>query len=245
MEPDDRPIWSTSYFSTTSSLKYSYIIALPLLILYEILILISQPDPEVAVRITADIWFKTLFALFGFDTLKMTFAIAIILGAVIFIRERNKPVTYKGRYFGMMIAESAVYAIVLAIIISGLVGFIFQMSANDPIAGLSTLQKLALSLGAGLYEELVFRVILVFALLYLFKWLKFASGWRQAAAMITAALIFSAVHYVGPMGDAFTLSSFTFRFLFGLALNGVLIYRGFGIAAWTHAIYDVIVLLLI
>ncbi|NBB73510.1 MAG: CPBP family intramembrane metalloprotease, partial [Bacteroidetes bacterium] len=53
------------------------------------------------------------------------------------------------------------------------------------------------------------------------------------------AAIFSAVHYVGPFGDAFTLASFSFRFLFGLALNGLFLWRGFGVAAWTHALYDV------
>ncbi|HYE57311.1 MAG TPA: CPBP family intramembrane glutamate endopeptidase, partial [Rhodothermales bacterium] len=57
------------------------------------------------------------------------------------------------------------------------------------------------------------------------------------------ALIFSAIHYVGPYGDPFTLPSFVFRALFGLALNAVYLLRGFGVAAWTHAIYDVLVTL--
>ena len=55
------------------------------------------------------------------------------------------------------------------------------------------------------------------------------------------ALLFSAVHYIGALGDAFTLPSFMFRFLFGLALNVVFLVRGFGIAAWTHALYDVMI----
>ena len=54
-------------------------------------------------------------------------------------------------------------------------------------------------------------------------------------------LAFSAVHYIGPLGDAFELPSFFFRFLFGLALNGLFLIRGFGVAAWTHALYDVLV----
>ena len=49
------------------------------------------------------------------------------------------------------------------------------------------------------------------------------------------------MHYIGTLGDAFTLSSFTFRFLFGLALNVVFLVRGFGVAAWTHALYDVMI----
>ena len=46
---------------------------------------------------------------------------------------------------------------------------------------------------------------------------------------------------MGSMGDYFTLDSFLFRFLFGLILNGIYVTRGFGVAAWTHALYDVIV----
>ena len=58
---------------------------------------------------------------------------------------------------------------------------------------------------------------------------------------IVGAVVFSAVHYVGALGDVFTWPSFTFRFLFGLALNALFLVRGFGVAAWTHALYDVMV----
>jgi hypothetical protein len=44
------------------------------------------------------------------------------------------------------------------------------------------------------------------------------------------------------MGDAFTMGSFLYRFLFGLILNGIYVWRGFGVAAWTHAIYDIMVI---
>ena len=57
--------------------------------------------------------------------------------------------------------------------------------------------------------------------------------------LVLSALIFSAFHYIGPLGDAFTLPSFTFRAIAGLLLSGLYAGRGFGIAAWTHALYDV------
>jgi hypothetical protein len=53
------------------------------------------------------------------------------------------------------------------------------------------------------------------------------------------ALIFSAFHYIGPFGDRFTLASFTFRAVAGLLFSGLYVLRGFGITAWTHALYDV------
>ena len=58
---------------------------------------------------------------------------------------------------------------------------------------------------------------------------------------IIAAVAFSGVHYVGEFGDAWTLGSFLFRFLFGLTLNVIYVVRGFGCTAWTHALYDLIV----
>ena len=60
-----------------------------------------------------------------------------------------------------------------------------------------------------------------------------------AIAAIVGAIIFSWVHYLGPYGDVFTIGSFLFRFFFGLVLNFIFLLRGFGIAAWTHALYDV------
>jgi membrane protease YdiL (CAAX protease family) len=94
-------------------------------------------------------------------------------------------------------------------------------------------------LGAGIYEELLFRVLLVSGIAAL----GLALGLRKALAVglgiVLSALIFSAFHYLGPFGDALTLPSFTFRTIAGLLLSGLYVARGFGIAAWTHALYDV------
>lgn len=104
--------------------------------------------------------------------------------------------------------------------------------------------QLMLSLGAGLYEELLFRVLLVGALALLGERVL---GWRRREAGIMAcvvgALLFSGFHYIGPFGDPWQLASFTFRFLAGLVFSALYLTRGFGITAWTHALYDVYVTL--
>jgi hypothetical protein len=68
-------------------------------------------------------------------------------------------------------------------------------------------------------------------------------GWKRpatlAAAIVVSAVIFSGFHYLGPLGDRLTLASFTFRAVAGLVLSGLFAVRGFGITAWTHALYDV------
>ena len=62
-------------------------------------------------------------------------------------------------------------------------------------------------------------------------------GWAAVCAVV-----FSAVHYIGPMADSFQLASFLFRMVLGLALTLIFATRGFAAAVWTHALYDVWVL---
>jgi membrane protease YdiL (CAAX protease family) len=100
-----------------------------------------------------------------------------------------------------------------------------------------------LSLGAGLYEELLFRVLLVSGLLMLARRvLGFGTTLANTFAVVLGALIFSAFHYVGPYGDPLRLDSFVFRSIAGVAFSALYVFRGFGITAWTHALYDVLVL---
>ena len=230
------------YFSETNSLLYSYLISLPLLLLYEVLIFVAQPDSEHVIRISVDVWIKTLFSYIGQDVLSITLILVALLGIIILYRERAKLSSLRISYFWGMLVESTIYAFILSILIATAVSSLLQMVQSSPIQSLSLLQQLALSLGAGLYEELFFRVLLVSALLWLFKYFFNKKGIAYGAAILLAALIFSSVHYIGVMGDPFTFSSFLFRFLFGLALNAIYVWRGFGVAAWTHAIYDLMVI---
>lgn len=231
-----------SYFATTHTLLYSYLISLPLLLAYELLIVISQPDTTQMVRISVDVWIKSLFSWFHPHVMSITLLLIVTAGAVILYRERSRLPDLRLKYFGLMILESAIYAFLLALLISMLVGSLLQLVQPEAVSGFTPLQQLALSLGAGLYEELFFRVILVGGLFWLFRRLLSRTKAAYGLAIVLAALLFSAVHYIGAYGDPFTFSSFLFRFLFGLSLNAIYIWRGFGLAAWTHALYDVMVI---
>jgi hypothetical protein len=144
-------------------------------------------------------------------------------------------------FFGMTL-ESALLAAAFGLVIGlATAKVITAIGLSQPSLdqlGFST--ALMVSLGAGFYEELLFRVLLVSALLLLARRLL---GWGPVAAGIFAtlggALAFSAVHYIGPLGDQVTSQSFVFRTLAGLAFSGLYVTRGFGITAWTHALYDV------
>jgi hypothetical protein len=107
---------------------------------------------------------------------------------------------------------------------------------------------LVMSLGAGFYEEIAFRVVLFGLGLRLILGL-IGSLSRPKRALIalawalTVALVFSGWHYVGDLGEPFELRSFVFRSVCGLAFTVIYAFRGFAPVVWTHTIYDAWVLL--
>jgi len=226
-----------SYFDVTRSGTYGFLAALPLWLAYEILILMANSARLGEIRVSADIWIKRVLSSFGAAGMFGLGLAVLIAGIAVFYWERKKNLPIRPRYLFMMPLESAVYAIALGWFVGTAIGIVFAM-APPQMAQIDGPTQLALSLGAGLYEELVFRVLLVGVLFWLLRKFSDKSVAYLSAALIGAA-IFSAVHYVGPFGDPFTISSFAFRFLFGLMLNGLYILRGFGVVAWTHALYDV------
>ena len=96
-------------------------------------------------------------------------------------------------------------------------------------------------LGAGIYEETLFR-LLCLPLLWAVGWgLGMSRGWSLAVAMALTSCLFSAAHHWGPHGEPFSWYCFGFRTAAGLCFAGIFLFRGFGIAAGTHALYDILV----
>ena len=219
--------------------------ALPLFVLYEGLLLLTSVGRGMYVRVGADVWIKQLLGTFGVYGMQALAVLILAAGIAVFWYERRRNVPLRARYFGWMIMESAAYAVVLALLVGGVVGFIFGLHVRPTLLAqvdrLPTGTLLILSIGAGLYEELFFRVLLVGGLYLGLRRMLQKPSWAYPIAAVVGAVIFSAVHYIGPLGDPFAPASFTFRFLFGLALNALFLWRGFAIAAWTHALYDVFV----
>jgi membrane protease YdiL (CAAX protease family) len=103
------------------------------------------------------------------------------------------------------------------------------------------LAALVLYCGAGIYEELVFRGLLLGGLLLLFtKGLHIDRVPAAVCAALLAALTFAFFHYIGPEGDPFTLAGFVYRTLGGLYFSALFTVRGFGVAAACHAYYDIL-----
>ena len=244
----------TSYWQTSRSPRYSVLFALPLLLLYEALAALLSDADGGGVRNGADVLVKSVFEGVAGHYAPLLFGLVIIGGSIWIISRDQKKAGGKLRpaVFATMFAESLFLASAFGIVVGtitavllGQIPLLAVMQEGIPMAEMSAPTRLMVSLGAGLYEELVFRVFLVSGMVLLgtrvFRWERRTA---VAVAVIAGAFIFSAFHYIGPYGDAFQLQSFVFRMVAGLFFSGLYVTRGFGITAWTHALYDVFVLLL-
>jgi hypothetical protein len=241
-----------SYWQSSRSHRYSLLFALPLLLIYEALAAVLAGDPTVGgVRNGADVLLKSLFATLGGRRGPLLFmgAVAAISVWLVWRDLRRNGRRLDAWIFGGMVVESIVLSLAFGLVVGTLtIRILGPLGALSMQTGeLETMSGpalLMLSIGAGLYEELLFRVVIVSAIA---NGAQLAFGWGRGAAGVIAtilgALIFSAFHYVGAYGDEFTLQSFTFRAIAGVMFSALYLTRGFGITAWTHALYDVWVLM--
>lgn len=116
------------------------------------------------------------------------------------------------------------------------------LATDALVAQLGPVDKLVLAAGAGFHEELAFRVLLfsggALALLRIARMRPLAA---YVLAALGSALVFAFVHHLGPYGEPLALAPFVFRTLAALYLTLVFAARGFAVAVYTHALYDVLV----
>jgi hypothetical protein len=242
---------TNAYWQSSRAPRYSLLFALPLLVFYQILAAAVPAGPQGGVRNGADVLLQSVFIwLAGAWGPRLFMTCLIVAGLWLVAKDlRASPGRLRPAVFGTMLAESVGYALVFGVVVGGLtaalLGQPLPLSAvMGSVAPLDRGTVLMLSLGAGIYEELLFRVVLV----SLFAWVaRRVLGWRPftagASATVAGALVFSAFHYIGPYGDAWDVYSFVFRTIAGLFFSALYLTRGFGITAWTHALYDVLLLI--
>ena len=170
----------------------------------------------------------------------LTLVIGLALTGVLALLGRGQ--AFELWRLGVVVLEGAAYAVAMGAMASYVVGSL----RLSPAGGAGT--GLVMALGAGLYEEIAFRVVL-FGLPVLLLRVLVGSTVRRFVLTLAwaavAAAVFSGWHYVGSMGDSFQLGSFVFRWVCGLAFTAIYALRGFAPAVWTHALYDIWVLVLV
>jgi hypothetical protein len=238
-----------AYWEESRAHRYSLVFALPLLLAYELLETLAPVRMGGGVvRNGADVILTGLFTVAFGSRGPMVFMALVIGGALALIWRDRRSGPIRPHYFALMLAESVMLALLFGAVVGlatvQLLGPLRSLSARAPAMSGSPLERLTLSLGAGLYEELLFRVVLVALISNALRLIGFSRLTSGVIAVIAGALLFSAFHYIGALGEPLRLESFVFRAVAGVAFSAMYLLRGFGITAWTHALYDVAVLLM-
>lgn len=167
----------------------------------------------------------------------LTLGIASVYIGGLIAAGRGKALRWQS--FGWLMLEAIVYAVAMRFAANYVVG---KVTLGPPEAP-GLFSAVILSLGAGFYEEVAFRVgLFAFgfkALELLFPMTPWQKGAGKIAWAVVTALLFSLWHYVGPLSDPLDVRSFVFRWTCGLVFTAIFAFRGFAPAVWTHALYDI------
>jgi hypothetical protein len=238
---------SRSYWATTRRPLPSLILVLPLLLAYELSVLWQVPASTGSLRTGADAWMRNILASWGLvdQWLPPLAMVVILLGWQV---ARPRDWRFTPSILPIMCLESFVLAVAL-VGVSRLIdlGFSFLdqrpppvLSAALPQSGMG-LAPLVGYLGAGVYEEALFRLVLVPILFAFLRLLQTPQILASALAVTGSALLFALAHHAGTPGEAFTWFAFVFRWTAGVFFAWVFVIRGFGIAVGTHTAYDILV----
>lgn len=227
----------------------SLVFVSPLLVAYEggILLLGSS-----AMRNGADAWLRTLLRAVGFGQyfLLPLLTVGLLLGWHHVKRDRwYVPKWVLSGMTGECVSL-ALFLVLIAYVQGMILSSLVPSLAVEPQSLLGNFltnffAKAVSFCGAGIYEEVLFRLILLTGLAALFNLVGAPPARAAWGAVAISSLLFSLAHYVGVEGDTFTIASFLFRFIAGAFFALLFVKRGFGIAAGTHALYDIIVGLLL
>jgi membrane protease YdiL (CAAX protease family) len=162
-------------------------------------------------------------------------------GLVVWLRRRRSA---HARLFAPMLVESFVYAFFMGGVIQVLIVRLDRFVPLLAIAARGPLDVAVISAGAGFHEELVFRAGLLAGGIRLLSLapLPGARTWGPLVALLLSSVAFAAVHHLGPGTEPVTSLALAYRTLAGMIFGLIYLYRGLGVAAWTHALYDVLVL---
>jgi hypothetical protein len=218
-----------------------FLFVLPLLLLYEVAVLVLGKS-ETTLN-GAHYWLLILLQGLGLKFFWIPPLLLLLIFAIwIYRRRDDKPGDLAGVLSGISI-ESVAFALglwgvsrLLAPVMKGMGLPLSLASEVDP-----SLRQLVPYLGAGIYEEVLFRLMLYSAMFWLLRKIDVIEGLACFLAAVGSATLFSAAHNLGPYGNTFRPYQFTFLLLAGLYFALLYHFRGFGVAVGAHACYNLMI----
>jgi len=242
----------TGYWYESTRPLAGLVFVVPMLIVYELGVLFLDHQ---AIRNAADVWLRQILDLLGFS---QYFLLPLLTCGLLLAWHHvmRQPWRLNWSVLYGMLFESLVFGFAL-VLVAGWQRTLFSAAipacaANEGGAG-DYLALMVGYLGAGIYEELLFRLILLSAAAGLLRLSGISPRWSAVTAVIVTSILFSGAHYqidftfaghhfATSYGEVFNWYSFSFRFFAGVCFSALFVFRGFGIAAGTHATYDLFTL---
>ncbi|MSR28869.1 MAG: CPBP family intramembrane metalloprotease [Phycisphaerales bacterium] len=245
-----------SYFERSKRPLEILALVAPLVVVYEVGLVSALRGSGGVITNAAHEGLFRFFWSFGIDAQKLSLpalalpAVAVLLVLVSLQILARRPWTVHLPTVGGMVLESALFAFPLLVIAQviariPLPAMVAGVSdAGETIASLPAFSRVTMSIGAGIYEELIFRMVLL-ALLHgvLVDLLGVAERWGVIIAVVVSAVLFAAYHPLRDAGGHISWGAFSFFLCAGLYFGVLYVVRGFGIAVGAHTAYDIAVVL--
>lgn len=217
----------------------------PLLILYEAGVLWVGGSQAESLRNGADFWMRGWLRELGAGQ-PCLLPVFVVCGLLIWQIAGKYPWRVSADAMLGMLAESLLFAFCLVVLgqVQDLAFRQYHMvTAASHAGGLpaGVLPRVISFVGAGVYEEVLFRLCLLPVCYAALRLLLLPGKAAAVLAVICTSVAFSSAHYVGAGADQFSFYTFLFRALAGMFFAVLFILRGFGITAGSHAAYDVLV----
>jgi membrane protease YdiL (CAAX protease family) len=237
----------TSYWAATRRPFPSLLLVAPLVAAYEGGVLYLGGAAPASLRTGADTWMRSALSSVGVADhwlLPLLLILVLLAWQVLSFRDWR----FSPGILGGMVVESFVWAVAL-LGISRLidVGFSYleqwqpMLLAVDAAGAHPSVSSLVGYIGAGVYEESLFRLMLVPVLFRTLRLLQAPQVFASSLAVTASALLFALAHHAGNPAEQFTWFAFIFRWMAGVFFAWVFVLRGFGIAVGTHTMYDILV----
>jgi hypothetical protein len=236
------------YFRATCHPWASLVFVLPLVAMYEGSLLAFAQGESDSLRSGSDTWLRWALAHIGVAGL--LWVPVLLLGLLLawaLWRRGDRPDTGLLTLWAGMAAESGLFAAVLwglshtAVPLLDRFGLAVAPAPGGASAGAENpLEQMIGCLGAGVYEETLFRLLFFSGLIWLLRLLEFPRLTALMLATVASALAFAAAHHMGPYGQPLNTGVFLFRTFAGAYLALLYYWRGFGIAVGAHTAYDVL-----
>lgn len=237
--------WSTYLLQSRRPLA-SFVFVGPLLLAYEFGAMLVGGDGG---RGSVDEWLRTALGIIG---LGRFFFLPILTVVVLLAWHHSSRQRWQLSVWVPlgMFAESLAWAALLV----GVARFPAWIFFNPSLAvhqglaadigfgqSLAVFQTVVGALGAGVYEELVFRLLMLPVVMTAMRRAGLSATTSTAAAVLITSAVFAAAHFFGPFGDTWQTARFGIRFAAGIFFAAVFLRRGFGVVVGTHAAYDLLV----